>query len=536
MLPDRVSSLPNGERLDLPATQTSFAAPPRLLSDSSGFVPRRSSVRRWATASWVTSTFAALTVLLLVVASATGDMRFLLGELAFTAASYLSLWILSDRPLLSPVQVVVFFFWWWFGVGPIAIASVDLVTRGTEAAAQTVGRGADSLWIVTLGLPLYASAASVVLRIVGHGDWGLKSLRPARRAYRVETLMKMLAVWLTSLAIVNLYQYTYGGGVTQVNFLGGTITNVWWVGALSALAGSMRTLVTATAIHMLFSHRAAKERVPLYLILTVTTLVLLTIYQALFAGWKADFVFLALMFIVNYLAVKQRPPMIQLLLLGVAYFAFIEPYVMLGRTLNQQIAGRETDVRREVFSQLLSSGEAFRANSKQSSEFTIKGIFRDLYPMAGEIARRSTATYGELEGETVTAAALALVPRALAPEKPDLNMGNVYSRTYAADMGMASSADMLNSMSPTVPFDIVANYGTIWGIISFGLLGAFWTLFCCALLTPARLNSHPFTPWLIIIAESYEAALIHLIALVRNIPIAVIAMIWIRKTNSRREL
>lgn len=98
-----------------------------------------------------------------------------------------------------------------------------------------------------------------------------------------------------------------------------------------------------------------------------------------------------------------------------------------------------------------------------------------------------------------------------------MNIGNSFCRTVGADIGVSGRDDTLNSIALSIPFEFVGNYGIVAGILSFGLIEFFWTLFIVWMLSPARLSNHPLTPLLALSTMWMEQPLGHYLAGLRGL-------------------
>ena len=103
------------------------------------------------------------------------------------------------------------------------------------------------------------------------------------------------------------------------------------------------------------------------------------------------------------------------------------------------------------------------------------------------------------------------------PNKRDAAIGNFFSQTVGADIGVTNREDTLNSAAVSIPFEFVGNYGWAAGVMSFGLIGLFWTLFVAWMVSPERLSSHPLTPFLSLSVMGMEGALGHFLAGLRGL-------------------
>ncbi|MDQ3814796.1 MAG: hypothetical protein M3347_12710, partial [Armatimonadota bacterium] len=219
-------------------------APPSSLLQSGTLLGRRRTAT-WFSMAWVRTTFVIFAVLSVIIPLWCGaGLEVLCGHVALLASFYLSLAVLSDRRLLNPIQAGAFLFYWWFGVGPLVIAGwANLIGdtwingRGFLDGAAILETGIESVWIVALGLPLYAIVARCTLDWLATQKVVAAFLMPEEQVYKPRTVLTYILVGLLVLGILQIVGSTGMGGVEDANYLGGRITTVWWVGVLSSISG-----------------------------------------------------------------------------------------------------------------------------------------------------------------------------------------------------------------------------------------------------------------------------------------------------------
>lgn len=447
----------------------------------------------------------------------------IVAQIVLGMSVYGSLWFLAAWPLVNPVQAVVPIFYWWFGVGPTVEAWFRYVTDSRHEAETIITSAMPAVWIVSLGLPLYAYVGSATLDWARKRRLGLRFLLPERNNYHVRTLVILLAFgWLAELAPSVLERFGISGQ-EQVGYLGGTLTTIWWVGVIAGVAGIVTFAQSAILSELARSGRAISRQ---FAVLAGAVLVQ-GIVSALTAGWKGAFVRLALYVMVAYVSKYQRIPWTATLICLFLYLTILEPFVATGRHLVEMMESQTVEERESVFRTMLTEGNVWRLNSWE--DVNIASPFRGLYRFAGEIARRATPYSGEWEGFTLWWGLLVLVPREFFPEKPPANIGNFFTQTLGVDLELAEATDFVSNTSVSIPFEIVGNYGWLAGILSFGIIGFAWSLLCAMILSADRLSTHPLVPWIVVFAATLESPVGHFLAGVRGIVIPVLAMFVVSK-------
>ena len=122
-----------------------------------------------------------------------------------------------------------------------------------------------------------------------------------------------------------------------------------------------------------------------------------------------------------------------------------------------------------------------------------ESLFRGIYRTASRATEIAGPLSGPWNGVTLRNGVSALVPRVLAPGKPLMNMGN----TFAVELGMVDASNRLQNVAPTIPFEVVANFGWCAGALSFAIIGVVWTSVIAFLISPRRLATHPLMPFFI---------------------------------------
>lgn len=451
------------------------------------------------------------------------SLEYLAGQLVLILSVYLSLFILSDKPLINPIQTVVGLFYLWFGIGPVVTSAFYLLIGDPDKASLVQEAGRESLWIVSLGLPLYAIAARKTLHLLNAKKVFARFLMPRGYLFRPSTLLiygmvglsaKMAILGLTALGI---------HGITAVNFLGGTRTDIWWIGVLNSI-GDVFSFAT---VGIMFSVAAPRRMSPWWLKGIAILIILQALAGALTSGWKSAFIIIFFYIICARVSITQRVPWHLVLASLLAILFVIEPFVSSTR-IQAQIAGAESPAdRKEIFRQALAEGTL--TEKRDWKEIQVALLFRGIYPLAGELVRSNSFLNGYWGGKTIAWGLQILVPRALMPDKPPSDIGNFFARTVGVDTGISTPENYDLSIALSIPFEFVGNFGFLPGVLTFPLIGLFWALICGWLLSSSRISNHPFSPLLCSVAFTMESAFGTFLAGLRGyaIPLVVMAFIWI---------
>lgn len=477
----------------------------------------------WFRAFWFRGGLFGFILLSVIVGVSTGaPIQYEIAQVLLGFSVFISLFLLADRPLLNPVQAVVAIFYWWFGVGPTLIAAYKAILGFEEDALWAQVSGLESLWIVIFGLPLYAIIARIVLKEVSKINFGFKFLVPYGINYRMITLIIFLSVGaLSKFIIFILHQYGISGK-ELVHYLGGTITNVWWVGIIDSMGQIFIFAKSAILSALVHSGKQITRKIKILGLI----LLIAIIWDAITSGWKGALIAPGIYLIVAYISQRQRIPWVWIGIGILAYLFVIEPFVSTGRHLAEKMDIRTTEERREIFQELLSDRSWLEDFSWQ--DIKIESPFRGIYMLAGEVTRRNSLFNGEWQGYTIIWGMSALIPRVIFPDKPMLNVGNFFALTVGVDLGIISPKDFITNIGVSLPFEIVGNFGWLAGIISFGIFGAFWVLICSLILSPIRLSHHPLTPMMVAFAMGWEQPIGHFLATLRGliVPILITFFIW----------
>jgi len=477
----------------------------------------------WFRSLWLRGGLFGFVLFSIIVGGITGaPIEYEIAQILLGFSVFISLFLLADRPLLNPIQAVLAIFYWWFGVGPTIIAAYKAILGLKEDALWAQVSGLEALWIVIFGLPFYALISRFILKLITKFNFGFKFLVPSGINYRMRTLVIFLSVGVLSKFIIfTLHQYGISGK-EMVHYLGGTITHIWWVGIIDLVGETFVFAKSAIFSALVYSGKhVTKEMRILGLIL-----LFVIIWDAITSGWKGALIAPVIYLIVAYISQRQRIPWMWMGIVVLIYLFVIEPFVSTGRHLAEKMNIQTTEERNEIFRELSSDLSWFEDFSWQ--DIKIESPFRGIYMLAGEVTRRNSLLYGEWQGYTIGWGLSALIPRAIYPDKPLMNVGNFFALTVGVDLGIISPRDFITNIGVSLPFEIVGNFGWLAGIISFGIFGAFWALFCSLILSSSRLSTHPLTPMMVVLAVGWEQAIGHFLANLRDliIPIIITFFIW----------
>lgn len=484
----------------------------------------------WFRSLWFNAALAGVLASALMTGLATGaPSHYLLVQFVLAAAVYVSFGLLSDRPLLNPVQMFVFMFYWWFGVAPTVIGAFAYLVGQHREVLEAQTSSIEGLWIVAAGLPLFAIAARVTLRsLSGPGAVYARFLMPRGHNYRTKTLLVYFGTGFAITCFLLLLKYAGIQGQEETSYFGGTRTTIWWVGLIVAFGGIS---VFGSSALMTAAVEPWRSLSPL-----VRAMILILVAQALatalVSGSKGPFIYIFLYYACAYLAKHQRPPWLLLAILSLAVLLFIAPFVTYAREEALRQGATSSQERKEIFWKALTESGMYSPESLSNLDVAV--FFRGIYPLAAELTRRNTLLHGEWEGYTIAWGFEVLIPRAIKPDKRDTNIGNFFGRTVGVDIGAMAASDEVTNLSLPIPFEFVGNYGWFAGVLSFGVLGVFWSLWCGLLLSVDRLSDHPLTPMMVLTTLGMEAAMGHFLASLRAFLFLLIVAYFIYSLLNRK--
>ncbi len=451
---------------------------------------------------WFLSSLASVIGLAILVGLLTkAPFLYLIEQLLLGLTVYISIFIISSKHFINPIQAVVLLFYWWFGVGPTFIAASSLIKGDYSEALYAQTSGMESLWIIITGLILYSVIAKQTIKYFSKFQSYARFILPDGENYRPRTLIIYLVIMGLSILTLSVLNKIGLQGQEELSFFGGKRTTVWWVGAIAAVGAISPFLNSALMTYL------AKpwKKIPIITKILIITAIIITVSHALFGGWKSPIAFLGAYYVCAYISRYHRPPYEVILIGSVIFLVFITPFVNFGRQLAIVSGATESTARKQIYSTVLKNPRIFFPRNLDNINISV--FFRGIYPLAGELTRRNKFFSGEWGGYTIVWGIETIVPRALNPGKRDSNIGNFFARTVGADIGVSNRYDSLNSIAITIPFEFVGNYGWLAGVLSFGLIGFLWPLLVIWMLSPARLANHPLSPFLTLITMSMESPL-----------------------------
>jgi hypothetical protein len=459
----------------------------------------------WFRSLWFRMSLAGVVSMATVTGFATGaPASYLAGQIVMGLCVFLAFYLLADRPLFNPVQAVVAIFYWWLGVGPAVIATWNLLIGQPKAAWEAEAAGMEAFWIAAPGVLLYALIARWTLHWFAKTGMHARFLLPAGGNYRPVVLVIYYLLAVLATGAVQLLQAVGIIGLQEIDFLGGTKTNIWWVGAIAAVGG-LTPFVTSA---LMSAAIAPWKKIPASIRILIIVTVVQTVIFALLGGWKGPLAALGAYYVCAYISRWQRPPWLVLAVGAVMFVTVITPYVNYGRNAALTTGAGNSAERENIFAHVLKNPQAFLPTGMEEIDPAI--FFRGISPLAGEVTRRNEPFNGEWHGSTIIWGFESLVPRVIWPDKPDNNIGAFYTTDLGVDSVTArdnNDVSYISNSAISIPFEFVGNYGWCAGILAFGLLGVTWSLWCGWLLSPARLSNHPLTPWLVLSAMVMEQSL-----------------------------
>jgi hypothetical protein len=484
----------------------------RVLSD-------QSNQRNWCLRPLVFAFCLAPPSILLIISlfinlnSATWPAQFVLG-----ISSLFSLLILGDRPLVNPIQAFVLLFQWWFCCGPAICALFFYMTGDIEIARTYLDNDAGSLWVVAAGLPIFALCARATLAFARRTRMGLRFLLPRGVLYSSRTLIAYGTVAAAVYALLFVLGRFGVRAFQTIDYLGGETTVS---PALAAVNSLMRMGQFATV--GLLGYLATPARTnwrPLRWV--VAAVMLVNVGLALDSGSKGAIVLPFFYLGLLLFTFRQRLPWILLLSIIGLYLVFVEPFVASSRTLARSESLTTAEERTGLFREQLRN---FQLGTPDWQHINVESPFRGIYLNGIKVSELSTLFSGPWGGQSLRTGYSAVVPRFLDPNKADSNMGNF----FAHELGESSAEDTKNNIAITIPFEIVGNYGFFAGVLSFGVIAVFWTLFVCLLLSEARLATHPLMPLLVAILMAMESSVGQFINSIKDLPVSLMAawLVWV---------
>lgn len=447
----------------------------------------------------------------------------LLGQAFLGCSAYLSLRLLSDRPLVNPVQSVVLVFQWWYGVGPALCGIYFGALGNSDKQFLYTGDNAGVLWVVGAGLLLYALSARLVIRMYENFAPSATALRPSGPVYKIRTIAAF-AILAASIKGVLYIFGTFGiVAFETVNYLGGQRTRSAPL-AVFALVAQVGDFAVCSLLAYLVVPGTKTSGWPFRVLAAVVAV--LAMGSALTSGTKGLILQPVLWAVLLFMIWRRKVPWV-LIIAGIAlYLFFVEPFVAQSRLAAEQSTLSTTQERSELF---LYRMLQYRPHAFDWNTLNIESPFRAIYTNDIEIARRSTVFEGPWSGRSLNLGLSAILPRAISPDKADSNMGNY----FAQELGQTHGT--MQNIAISIPFEFVGNYGFLAGVGSFALIGACWTCFCCAILTPDRLATHPLTPFFISTMMALEGSLGQFVNQIKVLTIPLVA-VWVISSFSKKNL
>lgn len=482
-------------------------------------------LRRARTLAIASCLLPALVVVSLVLVTR-GNVALASAEVFLGMSALLALGLLRVIPFPSPVHVPVLLFQWWFGVGPAVIGLHAWLAGDYYALGQVLGGQASAVLVVSLGLPLYAAGARVVLRAWPKGRMTARALAPTGSTYSRVGMSSLLALWAFSLSVQQVAAIAGLKAFDTVNYLGGTQSSTWWLALIAALAQA-GVLLQVVLIGRLFI--PAVRRSPGEVIVTIC-IVLYSAGMGLLSGWKGAVMLILAMVAIAFMMWRRRIPWLGLIAVALLYLLVVEPFVAQTRILAQVQHITTAQERTELFREQLLTGGFSPAGSRKA--LNIASPFRGIFDYAGRATARSSLLQGPWGGTTISWGLSTVVPRVFAGAgKRESSMGNFFNR----ELGDANST---SSVALSIPFEVLGNWGILAGITAFAFIGAGWTAFAIFWLTPERLSSHPLMPFFFVVAMGMESPLGSFLAQLRNVSIALAAfwllMRWLEQPRLHR--
>jgi hypothetical protein len=434
--------------------------------------------------------------------------------------------------LTSSAQVVVGLLGWWYLAGGLArIAVTDTFSADGGVVA---GRVVAAMLFCSVGAVVFVGSYRLVRGAVGLRGLtvALPMLVPGDR----HGLACLAGVAVMSQLLYSAAVTVMPGAVETVGLLGGTQTNVWWIGVLGTCARVMGPMAAVMGFVLWWRARAAGGSARGLAIVT-TALCLNVFVPGLLSGWKAPTVELIAGLLLSTAFLRQRVPWLVIAMAGAFYVFLLEPSVRLARDRAfAGAAGGPEDVGGLV---VVAAGDVLRGDGEpaalDSRASTLLAPFRGLAELGGEIVLRATASSGGGHFPTVSDGVRSTIPRVLLPTKPELDVGNAFARDYGVDLDIVSISDRITNLSPSVTMDVVSEFGRLAGLVTFALLGILWAIAECLLLGPAsKAGPHPLVGWFAFFGWKIESNVASWLAEVRDLAIAMVVFTLVLSVVANR--
>lgn len=440
----------------------------------------------------------------------------LLAHIALGLSAYLSLRLLSDQPLLNPIQAFILLFHWWFGVGPAVCGLFYWLSGNTYVMESYIPEDDAGIWIVVAGLPLYAILARCVTRLMSRSDWRAEFLRPSGTLYRFRTIAAFAVIAAVVLVVLAVFgQYDIHPYETT-HYLGRQVTTSIWLAMVACIAQVGNFALLALLPHLVGPRSAGPWQLKALAALGIAV----STWSALTSGSKGLIVQPAMWAVAIYVSWRQRLPWLTLIGASLVFLVFVEPFVAVTR-LAAQKASLTAEDQREFFADSL---EGFSLGDMGWREWNMQSPFRSIYPHAVRLASQAGLFRGPWDGESLRQDLSTIIPRALSPNKPDSNAGHY----FAEQLGDPGAIYATQNIAISMPFQFVGDYGWLAGVASFALIGLTWPAFICFVLTPTRLSTHPLMPYLLSLLLVFEQGAGQFLNSTKALvfPFAAVAAVW----------
>ncbi len=419
-------------------------------------------------------------------------MLILLAHIALGLSAFFSLWLLSERPLLNPVQAFVLLFQWWFGVGPVACALFYWLAGNSYTMEAYIADDPSAVWIVAVGLPLYAILARSITGLMSRGSWRADFLCPSGTFYRFRTIAAFAAIAALVQIVLSIFGHYDIYPFETARYLGRQTTASIWLAMVACIAPIGNFALLALLPHLVGPRSGGSWQLRMLAALGLAV----STWYAFSSGSKGLIVQPAMWAVAIYISWRQRLPWLVLIGASLAFLVFVEPFVAVTRIAAQK-ASLTSEDQQEFFRE---SFAHFSFGDISWREWNVESPFRTIYPHAVRVASQSNLFRGPWNGESLREGLLTIIPRALSPNKPDSNLGHY----FAQQLGDPSAIYPNQNIAISVPFEFVGDYGWLAGVASFALIGLTWPAFICFVLTPTRLSTHPLMPYFLSVLLVFE--------------------------------
>ena len=451
-----------------------------------------------------------------------GSISYILAQAALGASLFISLSALPSMPLINPLHAFIALFYWFFGVGPTITGLYYYITDSPLTAELVLNEGHAAVWLIAVGLPLFSIGARLVAR-QRMPNLGVLRLKGNLSPFKATTILFFFILGAGAELIIFILA-RQGLGVEFSDMLGGTRVTAWWAGVVLQFEIFIYIAVSFASIALFDKQRQGDSA---YKFCMFSIIVLSCVLLAAIDGSKAAIMRVAVIPFIAYISRFQRPPIMYMVLIAATYILVVQPFIDYSRQVVWQRPDATVEDRVAVFFEQLTENH-FVQSEKKYKYIRVESPFRFIYELSGEIIRQNNFAHGRWQGQTLWTGLQVVIPRALYPGKPDLNIGNFFAKEIAVPLGLASPFDDQHNIAITLPFEIVGNYGYLAGVVSFFVLGVICAAAIFFFIPKQNLHNHPLAPYLVVSVLQIEGSLGSILGFCRSliVPLLFLWILW----------